>query len=432
MEIKRYEQLDEVLYTDKLENGLTIKLLPKKGFHKTFALFSTDYGSIDNEFIPLGENAQIRVPDGIAHFLEHKLFEKEEGDVFQVFGKYGASANAFTSFSKTAYLFSSTNRVKDNLETLLDFVQEPYFTDKTVEKEKGIIAQEIRMYDDSPDWRLLFGLLENLYPNHPANTDIAGTVDSIQQITSELLYTCYRTFYHPGNMTLTVIGNIDPEEVHGWIQANQSKKEFPPFTAIQRFLPGTELENVEPFRSIEMPVNRPKAIVGIKGTRPHKEDASDLRFRIGMDLLLKMLFGPTSANYLKLYDSGLIDDSFSYEFSYERSFDFLSVGGDTKDPDGLTDVLKEILLSAKNSPEMTEENFELVKKRSIGQMLQAMNSIEYLAHQFIEADYGEANVFDIVPIMEDITLEELQELADCYMKAPVLSAFHILPRGEDQ
>lgn len=431
MEIKRYEQLDEVLYTDKLDNGLSIKLLPKKGFHKTFALFSTDYGSIDNEFIPLGGNARVQVPDGIAHFLEHKLFEKEEGDVFQVFGKYGASANAFTSFSKTAYLFSSTNRIKESLETLLDFVQEPYFTDKTVEKEKGIIAQEIRMYDDSPDWRLLFGLLENLYPNHPANTDIAGTVESIQQITSELLYTCYRTFYHPGNMTLTVIGNIDPEEVHGWIQANQSKKEFPSFTAIQRFLPESKTEDVEPFRSIEMPVNRSKAIVGIKGTQPHKEDASDLRFRIGMDFLLKMLFGPTSANYLKLYDSGLIDDSFSYEFSFERSFDFVSVGGDTKDPDGLTEVLKEILLSAKNSPEMTEENFELVKKRSIGQMLQAMNSIEYLAHQFIEADYGEANVFDIVPIMEDITLEELQELADRYMKAPALSAFHILPRGEE-
>lgn len=430
METKKYEQLDEILYTETLENGLTIKLLPKKGFHKTYALFNTDYGSIDNYFVPLGQTQPTHVPDGIAHFLEHKLFEKEEGDVFQLFSKYGASANAFTSFSKTAYLFSSTSRVKDSLETLLDFVQEPYFTEETVEKEKGIIAQEIRMYDDDPDWRLLFGLLENLYPKHPARTDIAGTVDSIQRITSELLYACYNTFYQPGNMTLSIIGNINPEEVLGWIKENQAAKEFPTFTPVQRFLPEENADHIQPFRSIEMPVNRPKAIVGIRGFEPHQGNASDLRFRIAMEFLMKMLFGPTSSNYLKLYDVGLSDDSFSYEFSFERSFDFLSVGGDTKDPDGLTEVLKEILLSAKNSSEMTEENFQLVKKRSIGQMLQALNSIEYIAHQFIESNYGEANVFDIIPIMEEISLEELQIVAERYMRAPHLSAFHIIPRGE--
>lgn len=177
-----YDQLQETLYTETLDNGLTVTLLPKNEFHKTYALFTTNYGSIDNTFVPLGKGEMVTVPDGIAHFLEHKLFEKEDGDVFQKFGKFGASANAFTSFTRTSYLFSSTEKVKENLMTLIDFVQDPYFTEETVNKEKGIIAQEIQMYDDEPDWRLFFGLLSNLYPKHPLHIDIAGTVDSIMEI----------------------------------------------------------------------------------------------------------------------------------------------------------------------------------------------------------------------------------------------------------
>ncbi|MFN3367779.1 MAG: EF-P 5-aminopentanol modification-associated protein YfmH, partial [Exiguobacterium mexicanum] len=195
-----FEQLDETLYHEKLENGLEVFILPKKGFSKTFATFTTKYGSIDNHFVPRGEKDAIKVPDGIAHFLEHKMFEKEEGDIFQQFSKQGASANAYTSFTRTAYLFSATGQINENIETLLDFVQEPYFTEQTVEKEKGIIAQEITMYDDQPDWRLYFGIIENMYKNHPVKIDIAGTVDSIQDITAEHLYTCYNTFYHPSNM----------------------------------------------------------------------------------------------------------------------------------------------------------------------------------------------------------------------------------------
>src|SRR6478672_4091372 len=188
MEKINFDQIQEELYHEKLPNGLNVYILPKKCFNKTFATFTTKYGSVDNTFVPLGKEEYLKVPDGIAHFLEHKLFEKEDGDVFQQFSKQGASANAFTTFTRTAYLFSSTSNVEQNLETLIDFVQEPYFTEKTVEKEKGIIGQEINMYDDNPDWRLFFGLIENLYQEHPVRIDIAGTVESIAPITKDHLY----------------------------------------------------------------------------------------------------------------------------------------------------------------------------------------------------------------------------------------------------
>ncbi len=175
MQTIEFKQLDETLYYEKLSNGLEVYILPKKGFSKTYVTFTTKYGSVDRTFKPLGEDEVITVPDGIAHFLEHKMFEKEEGDVFQKFSEFGASANAFTTFARTAYLFSSTDNVLKNTETLLNFVQEPYFTEQTVNKEKGIIGQEINMYDDQPDYRVYFGTIENMFHNHPVKIDIAGT-----------------------------------------------------------------------------------------------------------------------------------------------------------------------------------------------------------------------------------------------------------------
>src|SRR3954467_6569651 len=234
MEKISFDQLQEELYHEKLANGLNVYILPKSGFNKSFATFTTNYGSIDNHFVPLGSEEYIKVPDGIAHFLEHKLFEKEDGDVFQQFSRQGASANAFTSFTRTAYLFSSTSDVEKNLETLVDFVQSPYFSEKTVEKEKGIIGQEITMYDDNPDWRLYFGLIQNLYQNHPVKIDIAGTIESISHISKDLLYECYNTFYHPSNMLLFVVGPVDVQKIMEQIKENQKKKNFDPISDIKR------------------------------------------------------------------------------------------------------------------------------------------------------------------------------------------------------
>lgn len=430
MEQKKYEQLDETLYTETLENGLRVTLLPKNDFHKTYGLFTTNYGSIDNQFIPLGKSELVTVPDGVAHFLEHKMFEKEEGDVFNVFGKQGASANAFTSFTRTSYLFTSTNHVLENVETLLDFVQEPYFTKETVEKEKGIIAQEIQMYDDEPDWRLFFGILGNLYPKHPLHIDIAGTVESIMDITAEDLYECYHTFYHPSNMNLFVVGKMNPTEMMEAIRLNQTNKEFAPATEIVRHFPTETVADIKRFDSIEMPVNRAKSIVGVKGVEAAPTGKAALVYKTTMNLLLTLLFGTTSKNYLRLYDSGVIDDSFSYEFNIERTFHFIDIGGDAKDPLVFSDAVQEILLNAKNSSEFTEENLSTVKKRMIGNVLQSLNSLEYIANQYSQEAYGEASLFDLVPIIEQVSLNEIKQLAADFMVKEHMSVFHILPKGE--
>jgi len=427
-----YPQIQETTYYEKLENGLEVILIPKKGFQKTYALFSTKFGSIDHHFVPRGETEAVRMPDGIAHFLEHKLFEKEEGDVFQLFGKQGASANAFTSFTRTAYLFSTTAQLRNNLLTLIDFVQEPYFTDQTVNKEKGIIAQEIQMYDDSPDWRLFFGLLENLYPDQPVHVDIAGTVESIQQITPESLYKNYETFYHPGNMKLVLAGKLEPEEVMSWIRKNQSEKEFLPDEPIERIYPPIDLDQIVPYRSIYLPVNRPKALVGVRGTETSTSNSRTVKKRLTMELLLNLLFGETSSNYLELYDEGLIDDSFSYEYSYEEQFDFVAIGGDTRAPEKLSEKVKEILQQASSSKELNEEHFRLNKRKMIGQLLQALNSPEYIANQFFDFYYEDVTLFDLVPIVEQLTLSDAKEAAATYFLDEVTSVFHVLPEREVQ
>ncbi|MFL2099164.1 EF-P 5-aminopentanol modification-associated protein YfmH [Desemzia sp. FAM 23989] len=426
----KYDQLQETLYTETMGNGLTVTLLPKNEFHKTHALFTTNYGSIDNTFVPLGKEEMATVPDGIAHFLEHKLFEKEDGDVFQKFGKFGASANAFTSFTRTSYLFSSTEKVKENLMTLIDFVQEPYFIEETVNKEKGIIAQEIQMYDDEPDWRLFFGLLTNLYPKHPLHIDIAGTVESIMDITADDLYESYHTFYHPSNMNLFVVGKLDPEQMMQEIRDNQKNKQFADPKEIVRYFLEETVEDIEAYSSITLPVNRPKSIIGVKGVTEPPTGRDGLAYKTKMSILLSLLFGTTSKNYLALYDSGLIDDSFSYDFTMERSFHFLDIGSDTKEPEKFAQTIKELLLSAKDSSELNEEHLMLIKKKMIGQHLQSLNSLEYIANQYSQELFGEATLFDMVPIIESIQLEDIKEVAAKFMVSEHMSTFSILPKGE--
>ena len=234
MEKIYYQTLKETLFHEKLENGLEVYLLPKIGFEKTYGLFSTRFGSIDTTFVPLGQKEMIKVEDGIAHFLEHKMFDMENGDAADEFAKLGASSNAFTSSSRTAYLFSTTTNENDCIELLLDFVQSLNITDESVEKEKGIICQEIKMYDDDPDWRVYFGAIANLYHKHPVKIDIAGTCETVNNTYKDMLELCYQTFYHPHNMMLFVVGNINPEELIGVIKENQNKKHFLSENVIQR------------------------------------------------------------------------------------------------------------------------------------------------------------------------------------------------------
>ena len=422
-----YDQINETLYHEVLPNGLTVYLLPKNDYHKTYGLFSTNYGSIDNEFIPYGSDKKIKVPDGIAHFLEHKLFEKEDGDVFQLFGQQGASADAFTSFTKTSYLFSTTDQVEKNLTTLLDFVQAPYFTEETVNKEKGIIGQEIQMYEDDPNWRMFFGILNNLYPEHPLHIDIAGTVESIEAITADDLYTCYRTFYQPSNMVLFVVGKLEPEKLMELIRTNQNAKDFPPAQKIERYFPDNNGDIIAK-SSMRSAITRDKFVLGIKGLDVLPAEGKELlRYKTALNLLFQLLLGNTSQNYLKMYNDGLIDDSFGFEFSLDREFHFADFSGDTDQPEKAAEKVKEILLHFEEDQELSEENLTLLKKKMLGQYFQTLNSLEYIANQFTQSLFGDQTLFDLPEIIESIQLADVLKVGRSFIKEEAFSEFYMQP-----
>ncbi|EMW6200924.1 TPA: M16 family metallopeptidase [Enterococcus faecium] len=423
-----YEQINETLYHEVLPNGLTVYLLPKNDYHKTYGLFSTNYGSIDNEFIPYGEKEKVKVPDGIAHFLEHKLFEKEDGDVFKLFGKQGASANAFTSFTKTSYLFSTTDQVEKNLTTLIDFVQAPYFTEETVNKEKGIIGQEIQMYEDDPNWRMFFGILNNLYPTHPLHIDIAGTVESIDKITAQDLYTCYRTFYQPSNMVLFVVGKMEPEKLMKLIRENQEAKNFPPKQEIVRYFPENTKEIIKQ-SALEAAITRDKFVLGIKGLDTLPQEGTELlRYKTAINLLFQMILGNTSRNYLAMYNQGIIDDSFGFEFSLDREFHFADFSGDTDEPEKAAEKVKEIILGFADDPEVSETNLDLLKKKMLGQYFQSLNSIEYIANQFTQSLFGDRTLFDLPEIIDSIQMKDVLAAGEAFISEEAFSEFYMRPK----
>ncbi|HCR9802750.1 TPA: insulinase family protein [Enterococcus faecium] len=423
-----YEQINETLYHEVLPNGLTVYLLPKNDYHKTYGLFSTNYGSIDNEFIPYGEKEKVKVPDGIAHFLEHKLFEKEDGDVFQLFGKQGASANAFTSFTKTSYLFSTTDQVEKNLTTLIDFVQAPYFTEETVNKEKGIIGQEIQMYEDDPNWRMFFGILNNLYPTHPLHIDIAGTVEVIDKITAQDLYTCYRTFYQPSNMVLFVVGKMEPEKLMKLIRENQEAKNFPPKQEIVRYFPENTKEIIKQ-SALEAAITRDKFVLGIKGLDTLPQEGTELlRYKTAINLLFQMILGNTSRNYLAMYNQGIIDDSFGFEFSLDREFHFADFSGDTDEPEKAAEKVKEIILGFADDPEVSETNLDLLKKKMLGQYFQSLNSIEYIANQFTQSLFGDRTLFDLPEIIDSIQMKDVLAAGEAFISEEAFSEFYMRPK----
>jgi len=428
MEKIAFDQLQEELYYEKLDNGLDVYILPKKGFNKTYATFTTKYGSIDNHFQPPEKNEFVKVPDGIAHFLEHKLFEKEDGDVFQQFSKQGASANAFTSFTRTAYLFSSTSNVERNLETLIDFVQEPYFSEKTVEKEKGIIGQEITMYDDNPDWRLYFGLIQNMYKNHPVSIDIAGTIESISHITKDMLYECYYTFYHPSNMLLFIVGSVEPEKIMAFVKENQSRKDYKELPEINRKFEEEPDTVAEKKQILEMNVQTPKCLVGIKAVNTDQQGKEMLKREMSMNVLLDVLFGKSSEYYSSLYNEGLIDDSFSYDYTQENGFGFAMVGGDTREPDRLAETLSSMLLKAKEKGAISEEGLERAKKKKIGSFLRAINSPEFIANQFTRYSFNEMNLFEVVPVLESITLADIEQTASEFISEERFTVCQVVPK----
>ncbi|MEF7437547.1 pitrilysin family protein [Paenibacillus lautus] len=405
MESIHYDNLQETLYYEVMDNGLHVYVLPKPGFQKTYATFATKYGSVDNHFKVQGES-ETQVPDGIAHFLEHKMFEEPEGDIFAKFASNGASANAFTSFDQTVYLFSATENIHENLETLIDFVQNPYFTDQNVEKEKGIIGQEINMYQDNPDWRVYFGLIEAMYKVHPVHIDIAGTVESIGTITKEDLYTCYNAFYHPSNMLLFVVGGVDPEETMNLIRSNQARKSYDKQGSIERLFDPEPQDVEEKRRESRLAVSLPKCLFGFKEKQVGLSADEQLRRDLTTKLMMDLLFGSSTELYQKLYDEDLISDSFGHEYNSSPQYAFSAVGGDTKDPDQLLERIRTEVDKLKAAG-FQASDFERARKKKMGGYLRMLNSPENIAHEFTRYQFRGADFFNVLPVYESITLDDV-------------------------
>ncbi|UOF90487.1 insulinase family protein [Fodinisporobacter ferrooxydans] len=404
MDSKTYGKLQETLYHERLENGLEVYILPKPGFQQTFATFSTKYGSIDNHFVLPTTGEEVQVPDGIAHFLEHKMFEEEDHDVFQDFAAHGASANAFTSFDITTYLFSSTSDLPENLTTLIDFVQRPYFTDENVEKEKGIIGQEIKMYEDNPDWRCYFGILQGLYQKHPVHIDIAGTVESIAKISKELLYTCYNTFYHPSNMLVFIVGNVDPEAAMQLIRENQQQKTYKEQPEIKRIYPKEPAQAAKERLENKLPVSIPRCIFGFKEASMGLRGNELLTRELAIGLVMDAIFGKSSSLFQELLNDGLIDQHFSWEYEIAPTYGHSIIGGNSKDPDRLMQRVQEALRTYLEQG-VPKEELERCRRKTIGRFMAGLDSPRYISRNFTSYRFRDVDFFDTLDILQTVTYE---------------------------
>lgn len=408
-EIIRSQRLGESYQKIHHPSGLTLLLCPMSQFSSAFALFATEYGSVDSTFKRPEDPDYVTVPDGIAHFLEHKMFECEDGDAFAKYAKTGASANAFTSFDKTAYLFSCTDNFKESLEILLDFVTKPYFTPETVAKEQGIIGQEIRMYDDSPDWQVFTNLLEALYYDNPVKIDIAGTTESIAKIDADLLYRCYHTFYNLHNMVLAVAGNFSVEEVLE--AADRILPTSPPF-AVERMLPDEPVQVQRRRVTVSMPVSQPLFQIGFKGVPGSKRE--NTLGQVYDELISEILAGEASALYRRLYDQGLINASFSGDILAGRDYIAMTFGGESMDPDQVMNQLCQELDRLVREG-IDEESFLLNKKALYGRYIRMFSSAESTANLLMSGFIGGVSPYEFLETAADVTLQQLNDrLRGCY------------------
>lgn len=375
----RDPQLGESLFTATLPSGLPVYVLPRRGIARKYATFATHYGSVDSTFVVPGDTEPTHVPDGIAHFLEHKLFEEPDGtDTFARFSRLGATCNAYTYYTTTTYLFSTVENFPECVDVLVDFVQTPYLTDENVAKEQGIIEQELRMYQDMPGWRLNANLLGSMYHHHPVRIEIGGTVESIRRIDKETLLLCHRTFYHPSNMVFFAVGDIDPAETIERVAAAVAKLGLGPQQDIQRLYPSEPATVRQQWVEQQMAVAAPLLRLGYKETRLGLHGDDLLRQSVLTELVLAATTGPGSELYEELYAEGLIDDSFGSGYQCQPGFGHAILGGQTPDPERLAARLRETLTDfAANG--LPEEAFERIRRVVTGRYVGLFDSPDSLA-----------------------------------------------------
>ncbi len=396
--------LKEEYYEIDHESGLKIFVMEKPDYNGAYALFGTKYGSVDTCFKLENEDSFTSVPEGIAHFLEHKLFESEELDAFERFAETGANANAYTSFDRTCYLFQCSGEFEKNLEILLDFVKAPYFTEETVQKEQGIIGQEIRMYQDSPDWQVLFNLLRGLYSKNPVRIDIAGTIESIAEINAELLYSCYNTFYNLSNMALAVAGNVKKETVLSIVD-KVIKSEKP--VKFQQIIPEEPKEVAESYIEEALGVDMPKFALGFKES--YSEPVRTVKETLLMNLALDIIAGKVSPLYSKMLSEGLINTSFGKEYFTGRGFSAPIFTGESNNPERVKEeILSEIDKIRKNG--IRDEDFEVSLKKLYGAEVFSYNDVDDLANNLIDAYFNGHGLFDTIELYKEIRKEDVEKI----------------------
>lgn len=420
MKFKKYtdKMLGETVYCGKHSSGLEIKVLPKEGYSSAYAVFGVKYGSIDTA-VKNASGEFETIPEGTAHFLEHKLFESEDLNAFERFAKTGASANAYTSFEKTAYLFKGSDKIEESLEILLDFVQNPYFTRQTVEKEQGIIGQEIRMYQDLPDWQVMFNMLKALYSNHPVRIDIAGTQDSIAQIDADLLYELYNNFYNPGNMVLSIVGDIDHKKVAEIVEKNIKKTEG---AECERKFEKENPVPVQDYIEEKLSVAQKQFMLGFK------EDISEpllsLEDEIASQIMLEAITGKSSPLFKKLLDEELIDMGFGAELFNGFGFSCVMLGGTSKDPEKASAIIKEEFARL-NEQGIDSAAFERAKRKLYGRMVMSYNDIDDTANLLMNLYFNGYEPFAEIEACKGVTLEKAQarlsKIKDEYSALSVIS-----------
>ncbi|HGJ9748046.1 TPA: M16 family metallopeptidase [Streptococcus pneumoniae] len=400
-EEKYYPAVKEMVYRTRLANGLTVALLPKKEFKEVYGSVTVQFGSIDTLVTEVDGDVK-QYPGGIAHFLEHKLFEREDSsDLMSAFTSLGADSNAFTSFTKTNYLFSATDYLLENLYLLDELVTSAHFTEASILTEQDIIQQEREMYQDDPDSCLFFSTLANLYPGTPLATDIVGSEESISQINLTNLQENFTKFYKPVNMSLFLVGNFDVERVQDYFESKELKdSDFQEVAREKLFL-----QPVKPTDSMRMEVSSPKLAIGVRGKREVSE-ADCYRHHILLKLLFAMMFGWTSDRFQKCYESGKIDASLSLEVEVTSRFHFVMLTMDTKEPVALSHQFRKAIRNFTKDLDITEEHLDIIKREMFGEFFSSMNSLEFIATQYDAFENGET-IFDLPKILQEITLEDV-------------------------
>ncbi len=417
-----YNDINETLYHEQLPNGLSIYYLPKQGFNKTYVTISTPLGSNVTDFTVDG--TEMSIPLGVAHFLEHKLFDKEGYDLSERFALNDAQVNAYTMNTRTTYLFHCTSNLNKNIDTLLDLVFNPIFTEEGIQKEIGIIEQEIKMYEDDPNTVLYMGAVKNMFANHPVRNDILGTVESIGKIDKAMLDTVHGAFYNPANMIMFVTGNFNLEEISEVIQSkvpNIAKKEV----ILNSIKENTDVEVKE--KSEELEVMIPNTLLAVKLPETNYLEESIIKKELTYSILLDMILGKSSENFQSLLKKELVNDTFGLDITLEESYGFLLFGGNTMNPKDFYIELKQIFKDAKEA-DLDMIHFKRAKRQIVGGFISALNSLEYIANQFTKYHFQHASLFDLLPVAKSITLSDVKEALSILKNEESFTTFTVYPR----